>query len=400
MSKRPSCAQCGYLLSVILMAACATEDTARPAVPLSDAQLDAYPSPTQDSALTDAHATRDASAHDTSTNDAALGEDAARDSQVAGDGAIHPLDASADAHGDAGTAQRWILGVNVHPYPKPTAYGFTAADGADRMGNALRTLNVTHVRAGSIGDTAFLERLASFGVRHTILLLTANAYGKPFDAALLEQALDRSLSKADELGMTITVEGLNEWDLFRTRSYNVGVLPAGMNDSQFIAHTQHALYVAAHARGVQVLGPSVGHGMEAASLMLFPDVSADVDIINMHQYFGTNPEALPLQQQVDRHAAFQGAGKPVWVTETGISAYNGVDANEQGDVIARGVATFRDSGLIDGLFNYELLDGQLPGWNGTTFVPDHAEYHFGLFTFAGEAKPAAHAFRDLVSQAP
>jgi hypothetical protein len=295
---------------------------------------------------------------------------------------------------DAGAAL--VIGVNVHNYPKPTAYGYLAADGADRMGDGLTALAVRYVRGPTIGDTDFLTRLSSFGVTHVILGLDAKSYGMPFDAVKLKSALDVSLAEAKRLGLHVVVEGLNEWDLFNTRSYNNGVLPAGVDASAFVALTQKALYEAAHPEGVLVLGPSVGHGQDQMNLDFFPDVAADVDIVNMHLYFGQMPESLAVATIVANHEKFQGAGKPLWVTETGISAYGSVTEQAQADVITRGLTYFADSGLIDAVFIYQLIDQSEPGVQGTTFVPDSAEYHFGLFGFDARKKPAADAVKSAL----
>jgi hypothetical protein len=291
---------------------------------------------------------------------------------------------------------RMIAGVDVHPYPKPSAYGFVAADGADRMGNALVALGAPVVRGGDIGDTAFLARLASFGVRDVVLLLSASAEGKPFDPARVAPLLKKSLDVAKPLGLTIRVEGLNEWDLFNTRPYNAGVLPSGMSASEFVLYTQKALYEAAHPLGIAVLGPSVGHPTDAKNVAFFPDVSPYVDVVNAHLYFSSDPTTLPVGTVATSHQHFQGAGKPLWVTETGVSSYGNVTTASQGDVIRRGLSAFATTGLIARAYVYELLEDQLPGLSGTTYTPDSAEYHFGLYTFAGEAKPAAGSFRDFV----
>lgn len=175
------------------------------------------------------------------------------------------------------------------------------------------------------------------------------------------------------------------------------MIPAGKSVSDFVLITQQALYEAAHPKGIKVLGPSVGHGTQQGSLDLFPDVSEYVDIVNMHLYYGTNPETLPIADQVLKHQNFQGAGKPVWITETGVSAYNGVSLEAQADIIGRGLATFENSGLIAAVFNYQLVDQQQPGLSGTTYTPDSAEYHFGLFEYDGTAKAAANVVRDFIA---
>lgn len=289
-----------------------------------------------------------------------------------------------------------LAGVNVHGYPKPTAYGFTAADGKDRMGDALVALGSPVVRGGTIGDTAFLARLASFGVKEVALLLSASAEGKPFDPAALGPLLKKSVDAAKALGITVQVEGLNEWDLFNGRTYNAGVLPSGMTASQFVLYTQKALYEAAHPLGITVLGPSVGHPGDAPNLAFFPDVSAYVDVVNMHSYFTSNPEGLPMAKRVADHEHFQGKGKPLWVTETGISAYGSVSLDAQADVVRRGLAVYAATKLIARSYIYELLDTQLPGISGGTNTPDSGEYHFGLFTFEGTAKPVATSFQNFV----
>lgn len=297
----------------------------------------------------------------------------------------------------SGPVARMVAGVDVHNYPKPSAYGYVDADGGDRVGAALTYLSAPPVRGASVGDTDFLMRLASFGVKEVILTLSATDYGKPFDPAQLTTALAKSLAAAKTAGITIQVEGLNEWDLFNTRSYNDGCEPAGVSASQFILFTQKALYEAAHPLGLTVLGPSVGHPTEAQSLAFFPDVSAYVDVVNVHLYYGTKPETLPLETVVSTHRKIQGAGKPLWITETGVSAVGAVTLAIQGDVIKRGLAFFSNSGLVDRAYHYDLLDDNQAGLVGTTFIADSDQIHFGLFTYAGAPKPAADAVRAYIA---
>jgi hypothetical protein len=331
------------------------------------------------------------------TNDASLDSGVGPRADDGDDESSPPL-GSADGAAPAGDgspparASGMIAGVNVHAYPEPSAYGFTSADGGDRMGNALVALGAPVVRGATIGDTTFLARLASFGVKEVVLMLSASAEGKPFDSTAVGPLLEQSLDAARALGLTVAVEGLNEWDLFNTKSYNAGVIPSGMSASDFVLATQKALYEAAHPLGLTVLGPSVGHPQDATSLAFFPDVSAYVDVVNMHLYFTTTPATIPVATYVANHQVFEGTGKPVWITETGISAYGGVTVATQADVITQGLDAFAASGLIDRSYVYELLDDQQPGVTGTTYVPDSSEYHFGLFAFDGSAKPAAMSF--------
>ena len=296
----------------------------------------------------------------------------ARDAGVATGGAIAESDARglrvrADAQTPADPG--FVVGVNVHNYPKPTAYGFVEADGGDCMGTSLQYLGVRYVRGPTIGDVAFLTRLASFGVTHVILGLDAKSYGKPFDPARLQTALELSAAEVTRLGLHAVVEGLNEWDLFNTRTYNDGVEPAGVDTAQFVAVTQRALYEAAHPMGIAVLGPSVGHSQDQANLDFFPDVAAYVDIVNVHLYFGTNPESLAIAEIVADHEAFQGSNKPVWVTETGVSAFGGVSEGKQADIITRGLTHFAASHAIDAAFLYQLIDQQPAGLVGVNVHP-------------------------------
>jgi hypothetical protein len=310
-------------------------------------------------------------------------------------GAGAAADAGADAGAGADLSAGTVAGVNVHAYPKPSAYGYVAADGIDRMGAGLTALGAPPVRGATIGDTTFLARLASFGVRELVLMLSPSAEGKPFDPTAVAPLLKQSLAAAQPLGLTLQVEGLNEWDLFNSKSYNAGVIPSGMSASDFVSYTQKALYEAAHPLGLEVLGPSVGHPADARSLAFFPDVSAYVDIVNMHLYFTSTPETIPIATYLASHQVFEGKGKPLWITETGYSAYASVTAADQADVIKRGLGAFAASGSIARAYIYELLDDQQPGVSGTTYTPDSSEYHFGLFAFDGTAEPAAASFQQF-----
>jgi len=313
---------------------------------------------------------------------------------------VPPADDELRAEPAALASTGFVTGVTAHNYAKPFSYGYLASDGGDRMGNAITTLGVRYVRGAPIGDVAFLGRLKSFGVTHVIITLEPQSLGKPFDPAKLKSALGASVAEAQRLGLVVIAEGLNEWDLFNGRSYNAGVVPSGTTNGGFIALTQRALYEAAHALGVTVLGPSVGHPNDAKSLALFPDVSAYVDIVNMHLYFGTNPESLPLASHVANHQKFEGAGKPVWVTETGISAYGGVTWAQQADVIRRGLTLFADSSLIQGAFVYQLLDSDKAGWRGLSYTPDSGELHFGVFNYYGQPKTAASTLKAFIAAHP
>jgi hypothetical protein len=307
-----------------------------------------------------------------------------------------------------------VIGIDVHNYTRPDAYGFTASSGGDRMGAALVVGNVSRVRGGTVGDTAFLNRLASFRkadgtqqVKEVIISLEplATTLGAPADLSRIATLLQSSVVEANRLGIKLSLEGLNEWDLFYSRSYNAGVVPAGWTQQQFILQVQAAEYNAGMSYGVPVLGPSVGHPTDPASLAFFPNVSAYVNIVNAHIYGVT--DLTTLTTIVNSMKAFQGSGKPVWVTESGISSYNGVTEAQQASGFQNTINLFRSSNLIARLYGYEALD-EYPantwvkgssGW--PYYTGDSDSYHWGLLAnYYGAPKQAASVISGDIAAHP
>jgi hypothetical protein len=256
----------------------------------------------------------------------------------------------------------------------------------------LKYLGISTVRDGAPFDYALPTyiALAQAGIRFSIL--EANVYS--FDqTGVVNATLDVQRARALEVavpGSIISFEGTNE---YTTNHYTLngaqsfGSLEWGLADARALQQAVRADPLFAHTT---IIAPS------AIQLDSLPDFSPFVNASNVHIYGGLGEQLQDLIINSVRFAQASAPGKPVYITETGISS-SGYGSSTWGVTDEDTQAIINVNALLDGFqagaamtFLYELLDEPYP-WL------DVREQHFGLFRADGTPKPVATAIHNLTS---
>ncbi|SFN62365.1 hypothetical protein SAMN05216573_11726 [Bradyrhizobium sp. Rc3b] len=249
----------------------------------------------------------------------------------------------------------------------------------------LSYLGISNVRDGIPPATALSTyiALAETGVR--FVLLESNSFYAD-QASQVNAAAD--LVRADALemavpGSIIALEGSNE---YTTNTYYLNGISSHGNLS-WGAADDAALQAAMRADPLMA-GVSVIAASECSTLAI-PSFGTFADASNVHVYGGIGQQ---LQDGINAWVAAAQAsnpGKPVYITETGVSS-SGFNTSTWGG----GVADAYTQGIID---TNALLDGYKAG-AAITFLYElmdepnassDQEQHFGLFNADGTPKPAA-----------
>ncbi len=276
------------------------------------------------------------------------------------------------------------IGVNAHIDSGASIWENTRVVAAE-----LAALGVKHVRDGTPYDWALQEYVALAKTGVTFDLTQENPIAAPMTTIGAAEDVQRADALARAVpGSVESLEGANEYnissyDLNGSNSY--GNVPWGAVDD---ANLQAAVAADPVLAGVKVVAAST------ALLGSAPVVSSYVDASNWHVYGGVG-EQLGANLAAGIAAAKATApGKPVYVTEAGVSS-SGYGSSFWG------VADPATQGLID---TNALLDSYKDG-AARTFIYDlmddtnntSQENHFGLFNADGTAKPAATDIGNLVS---
>lgn len=270
--------------------------------------------------------------------------------------------------------------------------GSTQWTNAPVLLSELSYLGISTLRDGAPFDYALptFVTLAKAGVRFNIL--EANVYS--FDqTGQVNAALDVARAHALETavpGSVLSFEGANE---YTTNNYwlngvnSAGNLAWGLGDAAALEAAVRADPLFAN---VPIIAPS------AIQLDSLPDFSASVDASNVHIYGGPGEQLQYLIENSVNFARASAPGKPVYITETGISSA-GYAAGVWSVTDERTQALINVNAVLDGFaagadmtFLYELMDEPDP-WKSPT------EQHFGLFRADGTPKPAATAVHNLTT---
>lgn len=274
-------------------------------------------------------------------------------------------------------------GVNAHIDSGAPAWENTA-----RLVAEIKYLGITNVRDGTPYDWALpvYVSLAKIGV--TFDLTQEN----PVAAALTTIGAVQDVQRAETLATAVpgsvgSLEGANEYNI---SSYNLnginsyGNLAWGALDD---ADLQAAVRADANLAGVKVVAAS------AALVPSIPSVAHWVDASNWHAYAGVGEQLATVIAQGVAAAQASAPGKPVYITETGISS-SGYGSSFWGvtDEATQGIIDV--NALLDGYndgaaktFLYDLMDD-------TDNTPQ--ENSFGLFHADGTPKPAATDIGNLL----
>jgi hypothetical protein len=195
------------------------------------------------------------------------------------------------------------------------------------------------------------------------------------------------IARAAADGLTVTgVEGVNEPDVPAT-GYTPTQVPITAAKLAEVRERQTRLYAAVKSRWpkLPVLCPSAVYAVNEAALSALPCNAASV-----HRYpllDGTPP--------TPDEAALPNVGKPVVVTEVGVTSYRrwvippfrwtwAVSPEQQRDYLVRFIPWLRANGAIR-VIVYSLQNSGQNLWDGG--------HNFGLYTWDGYPNPAAAALR-------
>jgi hypothetical protein len=276
------------------------------------------------------------------------------------------------------------IGVNIHLGYWDTPYGSLYESAIKPR---LLQLGVRHVRdaATVVSDDSWMssvygrmQELAGSGIRFDLVM--APAQGVADFASITHW--NRLMTFAAQV--VESFEGLNEHDL----SGRAG----------WVAETrsfQSALYAAVHGdsrtANLPVLGPSVGHPVNASAL---GSLEAFMDRGNLHPYPGGSVPLANVEAHERSLASLIGV-HPSIITETGYHTAVGSSSDHPAvseEAMARYVPRLVLDNFAAGFgrsYLYELID------EGTN--RSEQEQNFGLLRHDGSAKPAFTALANLIS---
>ncbi len=270
------------------------------------------------------------------------------------------------------------VGVNAHlTWSNTTGYS-----SAQNVENAVAYLGVKNIRDGDPFSWALSEyvALAQTGVKFDLL-----QNGPTVDAAK-DLQVDNTLEAAAP-GSIESIEGENEYNVNKLTlngESSTGNIAWGALDDQ---NLQSAVEADPSLAGVKIVAASTANASSGASVGQYVDAS------NWHVYAGVGQQLQNNMLSGIAAAKASAPGKPVYITETGISSsgygsstWGVTDPKTQGIIDLNAVL----DGYKDGAaktFLYELMDDE--------DSPADQESNFGLFNADGTPKAAANDLHDL-----
>ena len=268
------------------------------------------------------------------------------------------------------------VGVNAHIDSGRPEWENTATLVAE-----MKYLGATNVRDGTPYDWALPVYVALAKIGVTFDLTQEN----PVAAALTTIGAVQDVQRADTLagaapGSVGSLEGANEYNI---SSYNLNGLNSNGNlawGALDDANLQAAVQGDSNLAGAKVVAAST------ALVSSIPSVAPYVDASNWHAYAGVGQQLATAISQGVAAAQASAPGKPVYITEAGISS-SGYGTATWGvtDEATQGIIDL--NALLDGysdgaakVFLYDLMDD-------TSLSTQ--ENSFGLFHADGTPKPAA-----------
>jgi hypothetical protein len=275
------------------------------------------------------------------------------------------------------------VGINT----KVNAYNYVYSNAATLI-QELQTLGITNVRDATPTSSSLPIdiALAKAGIHFDLMESNPSlAYGQVNGAADVARA---HALEAAVPGSVVALEGVNEYTginatLWGSSSYNN--LQWGVNDAQQLQAAANADPLLANAT---IVAPSA---IQMDSLPYFGNY---VDATNAHSYGQTGGQLAHYITYGVLYAQDSDPGKPVYITETGISSY-GNYSTWGGSTDEKNQAIIEANGILDAFaagaaktYLYELMDDPTASAG--------QEQHFGLFRSDGSAKPAAVAIGDIM----
>jgi hypothetical protein len=273
------------------------------------------------------------------------------------------------------------VGVNT----KINAYNYVYSN-ATKLIQELQTLGISNVRDATPTSSSLPidQALARAGVHFDLMEANPSLAGGQVNGAA-DVARAHQL-QASVPGSVVALEGVNEYtginaSLWGSSSYNN--LQWGVNDAQQL---QAAAKADSLFSNTTIIAPS------AIQMDSLPHFGSYVGATNAHTYGQIGGQLAHYIQYGVLYAQNSDPGKPVYITETGISSngnysYSSTDEKNQAIIVANGIL----DGFADGAaktYLYELMDDPTASAG--------VEQHFGLFRSDGSAKPAAVAVDNIM----
>jgi hypothetical protein len=255
--------------------------------------------------------------------------------------------------------------------------------------NALKELRINQVRTGPPDNTLrpVYAQLGVLGVEY--MMFECNVYMQNNNVNAANDVVLCHNLLAEAPNCIRGIEGCNEYDGWHFKldgkdSYKN--MPWGMDDAKQLEHYVHADSL---MNGVLVVAPSA---LDQANT---PQYGAVVDCTNAHCYSPTGEQLQTWIQNGINYVRATNPGKPVYMTETGVST-GGYDSGQWsgGDEPAQAIMVMNAAltGFANGVactYIYELRNW-LNNGNGNA-----NQDNFGLYDTGGNAKEAADMLRNL-----
>lgn len=275
----------------------------------------------------------------------------------------------------ASTASSFVdgVGVNLHLGYAKTSYAST-----DRVLTAVQDLGIRHVRdslpmnPNQRLDTA-LRQLPAHGLSADLVLAQVPDSDKTLPDP---KAVLRVLNSADVRGSLESLEVSNEWDHHKTDNWSAQI-------ADWTREISRQLKADPSWKGVTLIGPSTSKVDDVTEI---PDLSAAIDISNLHIYTAGGPPERQLSY-LDK-ARQMAPGKPLYVTELGFHTavkqtgrQPAVTEAQQGSYLLRQLLENYRSG-VGRSYVYELLEERPEP------ALENQERHFGLLHSDFSPKPS------------
>ncbi len=279
------------------------------------------------------------------------------------------------------------IGVNAH-----IDSGYQNWENASVVEAEVAYLGIKNVRDGTPYEWALpiYVALARTGVRFDL------TQENPTAAALTTIGSLQDTQRADTLENAVpnsveSLEGANEYNI---SSYNLGSINSYGNLAWGALDDQN-LQTAVAADPILTAADVLVVAASTSGPTSIPVVGPYVNASNWHVYGGVGQQLSANMAAGVAAARASAPGKPVYVTETGIStsgyasSFWGVaDPYTQGIIDVNALLDAYNDGAVK-TFIYDLMDD--------TNQSSAQEDHFGLFNIDGTPKPAATDIRNLIS---
>ena len=279
------------------------------------------------------------------------------------------------------------VGVNAH-----IDSGAVVWENTTLLLQEMAYLGASNIRDGTpyASYLSVYVALAQAGIKFD--LEQSNATQGPFTTVSALADTDRADTLVAAVpGSVESMEGANEYNI---NSYNLNGITSEADGISWGVLDDQNLRAAVQADANLVGVPVVAASVEDVTVPAF-GIAPYIDVANAHVYFGVGDQLQTNETTELGWAQASAPGKPIWVTEAGISS-SGYGTSFWGvtDQATQGVID--TNVLLDGWYNgvgktffYDLMD------DGT--VSTDQDDNFGLFNQNGTPKPVATDIHNLTT---